>query len=497
MYCMSSLFILSDMKIKNKGIALTAFVLSGMPNAWAQKTSKPDKVPVNIVLFVADDLGANDISPYGNRVVRTPNIERLASESLLFSRAFASSPTCSPSRASIYTGMMPFRNGAHANHAGIKENVRTLPVYLQTLGYKVALAGKLHVGPGSAYPFELIHNTNVPEPGYENKGVLWTDLNMAPVDEWLSASSKTNDPFMLIVNDHSPHVIWPEKAEYNTSEMDIPSIHIDTEETRKSRARYYTDISKMDGNVGKLLKSLEKYELAENTVVIFTCDQGPQWAFGKWNLYDYGIRVPLLIRWPGKIIGGTETDALVSLVDLLPTVVELAGGIAPKEPEMIDGRSLLPLISGEKNSHRDEVFAAHTGDGTMNQCPLRMIRTSRYKYILNLAPETLYTTHMDKAKDHDGGRQYWTSWVRRSYENEHAASVLWRYHNRPAEELYDVLKDPDEIRNLANNPHYEEIMKKFGAQMVLWRLQQGDQETSTFLFPKSENKEPVAPYIFK
>jgi arylsulfatase A-like enzyme len=146
------------MKINNKGIAITAFILAGMPNAWAQKTSKPKKVPVNIVLFVADDLGANDISPYGNRVVHTPNIGSLASESLLFSRAFASSPTCSPSRASIYTGMMPFRNGAHANHAGIKENVRTLPVYLQPLGYKVALAGKLHVGPVSAYPFSNLND---------------------------------------------------------------------------------------------------------------------------------------------------------------------------------------------------------------------------------------------------------------------------------------------------------------------------------------------------
>lgn len=483
--------------MNNKGIAITALILAGIPNAWAQKISKAKKTPVNIVLFVADDLGANDISPYGNKVVRTPNIERLANESLLFSRAFASSPTCSPSRASIYTGLMPFRNGAHANHAGIKEEVRTLPNYLKPLGYKVAIAGKLHVGPMSAYPFELIHDSNIPEPGYEDKGVLWTDLNMTPVDEWLSLNSKSKDPFMLIVNDHSPHVMWPEKAEYKASEVDIPSIHIDTEDTRKSRARYYTDISKMDGNVGKLLKSLEKYELAENTVVIFTCDQGPQWAFGKWNLYDYGIRVPLLIRRPGKINGGTETDALVSLVDLLPTVIELAGGVAPKEPEEIDGRSLLSLMSGEKNSHRDVVFASHTGDGTMNQCPLRMIRTTRYKYILNLAPETLYTTHIDKAKDHNGGRQYWQSWVNRSYENEHAASVLWRYHNRPAEELYDVQKDPDETRNLANDTHYEEIMKKFRSQMNQWRLQQGDQETGTYLFPKTDNKEPVAPYIFK
>lgn len=485
------------MKTKNKGLVITALMLAGMPNAWAQKTAKPKKALVNVVLFVADDLGANDIGPYGNLVVRTPNINRLAKESLLFTCAFASSPTCSPSRASIYTGLMPFRNGAHANHAGIKDGVRTLPVYLNALGYRVAIAGKLHVGPISAYPFELIHNSNVPEPGYEDKGVLWTDLNMTPVDDWLSKVSYDNKPFMLIVNDHSPHVTWPEKAEYKAAELDIPSIHIDTEDTRKSRARYYTDISKMDGNVGKLLRSLEEHKLAENTVVIFTCDQGPQWAFGKWNLYDYGIRVPLLIRWPAKIKGGTETDALVSLVDLLPTVIDLAGGVAPIEPEAIDGRSLLPLILGEKNTHRNEVFASHTGDGTMNQSPLRMIRTRQYKYILNLAPEILYTTHIDKAKDHDGGRQYWPSWVAQSYENEHAASVMWRYHNRPNEELYDVKKDPDETRNLANDPLNEEIMKNFRSQMTQWRLQQGDQETGTFVFPDTNNKEPVAPYIFK
>jgi arylsulfatase A-like enzyme len=485
------------MKTKNKGIVITALLLAGMPSVWAQKISKSKKPPINIVLFVADDLGANDIGPYGNRVVRTPNINRLANESLRFTCAFASSPTCSPSRASIHTGLMPFRNGAHANHAGIKDGVQTLPVYLNALGYKVAIAGKLHLGPMSAYPFELIHNSNVPEPGYENKGVLWTDLNMSPVDDWLSKASNSYKPFMLIVNDHSPHVIWPEKPDYKASEVDIPSIHIDTEDTRKSRARYYTDISKMDGNVGELLRSLDEHKLAENTVVIFTCDQGPQWAFGKWNLYDYGIRVPLLIRWPGKIKGGTETDAMVSLVDLLPTAIELAGGVAPKEPEAIDGRSLLPLLSGEKNTHRDVVFACHTGDGTMNQSPLRMIRTRQYKYILNLAPEILYTTHIDKAKDHDGGRQYWPSWIIRSYENEHDASILWRYHNRPAEELYDVQKDPDETRNLANDHQYEEILKNFRSQMKQWRLQQGDQETGTFLFPDTNNKEPVAPYIFK
>mgnify|MGYP000633953415 CR=1 FL=1 len=451
----------------------------------------------NIVIFVADDLGANDIGPYGNRVVRTPNLDALAKESVLFSNAFASSPTCSPSRASIHTGLYPFRNGAHANHSGVNAGAKTLPAYLEALGYQVGFAGKLHIGPMSSYPFELIHNTNIPEPGYENKGVLWTDLNMGPVDEWLSGASKSDQPFLLVVNDHSPHVIWPEKAGYDADEVDIPAIHIDTEATRKSRARYYTDITKMDGNVGKLLNSLEKCGLQENTVVIFTADQGPQWAFGKWNLYDYGIRVPLLIKWPGIAEGGTEMNALISLTDLVPTAIELAGGKSNAKENELDGKSLVPLLQGKVHDVHDLVFASHTGDGTMNMAPMRMIRTKRYKYILNLAPEILYNTHMNKAKDHDGGREYWSTWVDQSYKSEHAASVLWRYHNRPEEELYDILNDPDERQNLASDGHYKEVMEKFRSEMNGWREQQGDAETGVYQAPQTKERGPVIHYIFK
>lgn len=460
---------------------LFLFLLAGvvMPVVAKLQTTKK-KDPVNIVLFVADDLGANDIGAYGNRVVKTPNLDRLASQSILFSEAFASSPTCSPSRASIHTGQYPFRNGAHANHHGIKEGIKTLPSYLAELGYKVGFAGKLHIGPMSAYPFELVHNTNIPEPGHEKDGVLWTDLNMGPVDEWLSHASESQKPFMLIVNDHSPHVIWPEIPEYDGAKVDIPSIHIDTEETRISRSRYYTDITKMDKNVGALLESLEKYKLDKNTVVMFTADQGPQLAFGKWNLYDYGIRVPLIIRWPGVVKAGSDTHSLVSLIDIVPTAVELAGGVAPKEIDEIDGRSLLPFLKGEKLSHREIIFASHTGDGAINQAPMRMIRTSRYKYITNLAPEVLYNTHINLAKDHDGGREYWGTWINKSYTDEHAAGVLWRYHNRPQEELYDIQRDPNELCNLAANPYYESIINEFRSQMAEWRKQQGDSETGIY-----------------
>ena len=474
--------------------ALLVFVLGGF--VQAQESGEG----LNVVIFIADDLGRNDIGPYGNRVVETPHLDQFAKEAVVFNQVFASSPTCAPSRASIHTGLMPFRHGAHANHTGIKTAVKTLPSYLKEEDYHVGFAGKLHLGPMEQYPFDLIEGTNVREPGHENDGVLWTDLELGPVDKWLDEASNKKQPFVLVVNDHSPHVIWPEKAEYDPKDIDIPPFHIDTEETRKSRARYYTDITKMDNNVGELLESIKAHGLAENTIFIFTADQGPQWAFGKWNLYDYGMQVPLMVHWPGKTNKRIENEELISLTDLLPTLVEISGGDAPKS---IDGKSFLGLLTGEKTTHRKTIYGSHTGDGTMNRSPMRMIRTKRYKYILNLAPDQVYHTHMDKAKDHDGGRAYWDSWVEKSYgESPKAASVLWRYHNRPVEELYDIKRDPEERNNLAANPHYKSIIKNFREQMETWREGQNDTETGPYNPKKNKNtdnkhKKPVAPYIFK
>lgn len=459
------------------------------PAANTPVTRKP-----NIVLFIADDLGTEDIGPYGNKIVRTPNLDRLAKESLLFTHAYASSPTCGPSRSSLFSGLMPFRHGAHGNHSGVKAGTKSLAHYLRPLGYRVAIAGKLHVGPEEAFPFEQVSHTNAPEPGYEKKPGLNYDLMMEPVDKWLAARSKS-EPFLLVVADHSPHVIWPEKATYRLDQVNIPAQHIDTEDTRKSRARYYTDITKMDTNLGKLLQSLEQNGLAKNTIVVFTADQGPQWPFAKWSLYEYGIRTPLMVRWPKQVKPNQQTNALVSLVDLAPTFTEIAGG---KVPEQIDGLSFLPVITGKRNKHRKFVFATHTGDKLMNRSPARMLRTQRYKYILNLAPWLPYTTHMDKAKDHDGGREYWDSWKQKAQTDKAAAAVLKRYHHHPAEELYDVESDPSERRNLATDPKYAAMLNDFRSKLAAWRQTQGDFETGPEKFspmPAKDGK-PVAPYVF-
>lgn len=451
----------------------------------------------NMVIFIGDDLAVRDIGPYGNRIVRTPHLDKLAHESLVFDRAFAASPTCGPSRSSLFTAMYPMRHGAHGNHSGVRPGVSSVVQQLSALGYRVAIAGKLHVGPQDVFPFERIAGTNAPEPGFENTPGLHYDLILAPVDEWLSAQ-KPDKPFVLIVADHSPHVIWPEKPTYEPAEVDIPPIHIDTDDTRKARARYYTDVTKMDENLGELMDLLEKHGMAANSILMFTADQGPQWAFGKWGLYDYGIQVPFMVRWPGHVKAGSRTDALVSQVDILPTMVEIANGTSPQG---IDGQSFLSVLKDPSVKHRDTVFASHTGDRLMNRSPMRMLRTDRFKYILNLAPDVPYTTHMDRATDHDGGREYWPSWRVESFRDPHAAAVLWRYHNRPTEELYDVVADPWEQINLAADPKYANMLDRFRTQMKMAREAQEDHETGPEdLAATNKNpgkgKGPIAPYVF-
>jgi len=449
-----------------------ALLLAGWAALAGTVAAKP-----NIVLFVADDHTATDCGAYGATDVRTPGIDRLAHEGLLFRRAFAGSPTCMPSRAVLYTGLMPFRNGAHANNmAGqsqCRPEVRSLPHFLKDLGYRVAQAGKTHFAPKAVFPFERIQESEVPEPGFERNPALHLDLNVRAVEAWLE-QAPTNQPFCLVVCDHSPHVIWPKKVDCNAASISVPPNHIDTPELRKSRARYYADIAKMDTNLALLLGCLDRLGLVSNTVFLYTADQGAQWPFAKWGLYDQGIRVPLIVRWPGKTRPGEATDAMISLADVAPTLVDLAGG---QPTAGSDGRSFLPLLTGRPNVHREVIFATHSQDRDMNVSPMRCVRTCRYKFILNLAPENKYTTHMDRAKDHDGGREYWDSWVSAAGADQRAAILLQRYHWRPREELYDTWLDPWEVHNLAGDPAYAGIQLHLAGRLAAWRGQQNDHKT--------------------
>jgi uncharacterized sulfatase len=385
-----------------------------------------------------------------------------------FDAAFAASPTCTPSRSALYTGLYPMRNGAHANHSVIKDGVRTLPQYMGELGYRVVLAGKTHIGPRAAFPFEYLADSNVMPPGKNH--VLWTDLNTGAVEKLLAEHDKSK-PLCLIVCSHSPHVYWPENDGYDPAKLTLPPYLLDTGATRAALCRYFTDVTWMDKQLGEVLDSLSKHGYADNTMFIYTADQGAQFPFAKWNLYDAGIRVPLLIRWPGVTRPRAVTDQLVSLVDLLPTMIEAGGGAAPDD---LDGISLLGELHTPLQKLHEAVYAAHTGDGQMNRSPMRCVRTRQYKFILNLAPDAPFKSHISDAAGPDG-KDYWESWVARAEHGDAPAKVLVdRYRHRPPEELYQIETDPYEQTNLIDDPRRTVEANILRGMLKQWRLRQGE-----------------------
>lgn len=422
--------------------------------------------PPHIVLFIADDLGWRDISPYGNPDVRTPNLAKLAREGTRFEQAFAASPTCAPSRSALLTGLYPMRNGAHANHSIIADGIRTLPTAMQSLGYRTVIAGKTHFGPRASFPFEYLAGSNVSPPGKPE--VLYTDLGTAAIDRMLATHDQSR-PLFLVVAAHSPHVYWPENRGYRARSLHVTPDLVDTPETRTALTRYYTDVTQLDDEVGTVRASLAKHGYRD-TLFIFTSDQGAQFPGGKWSLYDAGIRVPLIASWPGHVANGQVSPAMVSLVGLMPTLAEAAGGRAP---DGLDGRSFLPALTGGQPNHLTYVHAAHTGDANMNRAPMRMIRTERYKLIVNLRPDIRYQTHIDAGKSIDG-KSYWDSWVARAEHDPRAAALIRRYRVKPPEELYDLERDPFELTNRADDPAMRAVKADLRRRLDAWRVAQGE-----------------------
>lgn len=414
----------------------------------------------NIVVFLSDDHGQRDSTVYGSTDVRTPGMERLARDGMVFDRAFVVSPSCAPSRAALLTGLMPARNGAEPNHSRPRAEIKKLPAYLQELGYEVVAFGKVsHYQHTAMYGFDYFaHDT------------FHDDAAVPAALKWLR-ERKTAKPLALFVGSNWPHVPWPRDPEgYDTNAVQLPPTHVDTPETRTARSHYYAAVTRMDTELGQVYDAAREI-FGTNLLFLHSSDNGAQWPFGKWNCYDAGILEPLIVAWPGIIKRGTRTQAMVCWADILPTLVEVAGGTPPTG---LDGRSFLPVLRGEKDAHRARIFASHSSDGKMNIYPIRAIRTDRWKLILNLHPEFEFTTHDDLANDKLGER-YWGSWERKAVGDPSAAAKVKRYHERPAIELYDLAADPHEQNNLASDPAQEERVKTLRAELEAWLKEQGDQ----------------------
>lgn len=430
----------------------------------------------NIVVFISDDHSQLDSQAYNSTEVRTPNMAKLAAEGMLFTHAFVASPSCGPSRTALLTGLWSARSGAEPNHRPKNLGVVSLPPVLRNLGYEVVAIGKVgHNDYAKNHGFDIVEG---PNPGFEDT---------ASVAKFLGTRDPSK-PLCLFVGTHHPHTVWSTDPTYDPSEVKIPPTHFDNAVARAERARYLTDVTKADTLLGEVI-TLAREKILGDTLFIYTADHGAALPFAKWSLYDAGIRVPLIIAWPGHLKPASTSDAMVCWPDLLPTFIEIAGG---QVPAGLDGKSFAGLLRGTTTSHRDRVFSTHSGDGDYNVYPIRSVRTRDWKYIRNLHPEFQYHTHMSRAI---GPHRplFWDTWMAAAKTNSVAAAVVNRYIQHPAEELYDLAADPSEMRNLATDPGQATRLAAMRADLDAWMKQQGD--TQTVFGKPILLDEPVTPII--
>ncbi len=434
-----------------RSIALSIFVILVTLSCLAQKP--------NFVITIADDHGVYHSSPYGAIEILTPNLQRLANEGIRFDNAYVASPACAPSRAALFTGMMPYRNGIVGNHEiELKPGVSSLIPILLEQGYEVVFHGKVgHAG-------KKQYGAYVPD-GVTilGGGGLQETMTLAEVEAFFRLRPKNARPLALFLGWTDTHTAWPAKedARIKPEEVVLPARIYATQEARTEMTRYIQGVENIDHRLGQTRDLIDQYLDRSNTLLAYTSDHGMPWPFAKWSLYESGIRTSLIVSWPGKIKPNTSTKAMVSWIDLVPTLIDLAGG---KVPEDIDGQSFSDILFDKKKKHRKVIFATHKGDNDKNVYPMRSIRVGNWKYILNLHPEFAYTTHTDvwamenpRIEGHwKHAGHHWFSYIRAAKTDPAAADFLRDYHSSPSEELYRLDNDPFEENNLATSPKYAE-----------------------------------------
>lgn len=459
------------MMVGNRGSGILSFAIILLSATLAAESRAADRP--HIVLYLADDHGQEFAGCYGNQVIKTPNLDALARAGTRFTSVFAASPTCSPSRAALFTSLYPARNGTMGNHTDSKPGLKSLPSYLKALGYRVVLANKSDVRPRSVFDFEILPATLPPHPE-RNRRYRAEGLDTGAVDKFLAAHARAQPdrPLCLILGDNGPHVVWEPNMTYDPATLPIPPIMVDTPQTRAALANYYQDITSVDRRVGEVLASLKSHGYEDRTLFIYTSDQGAEWPHCKWTVYDTGLRVPFLVRWPGQVKAGAVCHALISLLDVTPTFVDLAGG----EPiKGLDGRSFKEVLLGRSARFRDSIYATHTGDGEMNRFPQRGVRDSRYKYVLNLDPDVTWTTHFTKVAGIPGShKEVWDSWVERAKTDRQAAALVDVIEHHQAEELYDTQADPYELDNRASDPTLKPVIERMRGELTRWMTEQGE-----------------------
>ncbi|MFN0088595.1 MAG: sulfatase [Blastocatellia bacterium] len=431
----------------------------------AQSAGRP-----NVVLIIADDQAWEDSGAYGNKKVRTPNIDRLAREGLRFNRAFVTISSCSPSRSSLITGRYPHNTDAEQLHWPLPAEQVTFVEKLKAAGYWTAASGKWHLGDAVRNRFDLVDDPG--EAGFQTDPKTGRMLarDDSGAEGWIPPMRRRakDKPFFLWLAALDPHRDYVANSipnPHRAKDVIVPPYLPDTPEVREEIALYYDEITRLDGNIGKVIAELERQGIAGNTLIIFISDNGRPFPRAKTTLYDSGIRTPLIARWPKTIRGGGVADGLVSSVDIAPTILQLAGVAIPAT---VQGKSFAATLANPQAKTRDAIYAEKNWHDYEDRA--RAVRTERFKYIRNDYPDLPLTTSADS------GRSPTMDAIRRLRDAGRLTPEQSRIFQtpRPDEELYDVIADPHEFNNLAADPRYATTLAAHRAMLEQWSKDTND-----------------------
>ena len=397
---------------------------------------------LNILYIHSHDTGRY-IQPYGY-AVDTPNLQQLAEEGVLFRKAFNAAPTCSPSRASLVTGMAAHSNGMFGlAHLGWRLNDyrQHLIHTLHPSGYTSALSGIQHIANPPAADTEDIGYHEVLTESHDSDEITQQAVSYLRRDH--------SGPFFLSVGFFETHRPFPAAEKQDDLRyLQLPAPIDDTPSNRKDMAEFHASVRQLDRSVGRILDALKETGLDENTLVICTTDHGLPMPEMKCRLTDHGIGVMLILRGPGGFRGGKVIDGMVSQMDLFPTLCELIG---VEKPDWLQGRSILPLLDDSEEEIHDEIFAEinfHTAYE-----PQRAVRTKRWKYIRRF--DRKYTRPVLVNCDDS------------PVKTERIAAG-WAAHEEPEEQLYDLLFDPQECANLAGSAIHQDVLADLHNRLERW-----------------------------
>jgi N-sulfoglucosamine sulfohydrolase len=484
-------------------LCLGVGLLASCSTAHAQESLRaapPAQPRLNIVVFVADDHG-QDTGAYGNTAVKTPHLDALAAEGVRFPNAYATTASCSASRSVLLTGLHNHRTAQYGHehdysHFQSYANLRPLPVLLQEAGYRTARIGKFHVAPADTYRFEQVL-------GADGRNTV----DMAERTRTF-VSARDARPFFLYIATSDPHrgggttdgtrngpdrfgnrpdgYPGVQTVTFDPADVVVPAWLPDTPATRAELAQYYQSIARLDQGVGRMVQVLKDAGVYEQTLFVYLSDHGAAFPGAKTTVYEPGLRSPLIVRHPRASRRGVTSDAMVSWVDITPTILEAAGAASPTytqhiasgevratatlpESHGLHGRSFLPATRGEALPGWDEIYASHTFHEIQMYYPMRVVRDRRYKLIWNLAWQLPFPFSTDLWSS-----ATWQSAWKGGVEAAYGRRTVGRYVQRDEFELYDLEQDPHESRNLARDPAHASTLATYKARLRAFQARTSD-----------------------